>query len=576
MTTLIPETHWTEIDGVATVWTETRGPLFALLQFRTGFADETLVTSGRNHLLEHLVLSTLEGPGRRQNGFVHAFATGFHCSGRPDEVVGFLQGVCGALETLPVGRFPSEKRVLSAESAGRNPSVVDRLFNLRFGPAGHGLASMLQLGIESATPEDLLGLVSERFTRENAVLCLSGPPPRGLHLPLRSGVRHPPPAPSPAHGPLPAWDTDPQGLHAAASALVPRVTAIPLFLSLAGERLRDRLRTTMAVSYAPTVVYDPLTSDTAHLSLVADSDRENRVDLAGGFLDVLEGLSEVSEGQLEQARATMARHLEDQETMRPEEFGVEAIQRAAQDWLLGREQESMEQTMRACALATAADVARVGRAFLLDALVVVPGGAEPRPWMGARLQPLPVPPVSGVEIRHVDSPINGARLRYGTEGVTVVENGTTWTVRFDTLAVAFQYGDGGLALVGGNGASIALEPTLWRDGERVCREVRRSVPRDLLVQRPARSPSELPRPVTTRLQRAVAWTVAWFGPTAPLWRRGIGFVLGVAFFMAAISAVAFGGEWFLLRAVNHSGLLGALPFVLVATWLFARARRRGG
>jgi hypothetical protein len=232
----------------------------------------------------------------------------------------------------------------------------------------------------------------------------------------------------------------------------------------------------------------------------------------------------------------------------------------------------MEQTMRACASASATDVARVGRAFLLDTLVVVPGEAEPRPWMGSRLQPLAVPPVSGIEVRHMDSPVNGARLCYGTEGVTVVENGTTWTVRYDTLAAAFHYGDGGLALVGRNGASIALEPTLWRDGERVCREARRGVPRGLLVQRPARLPSELPRAVTTRLQRAVAW----FGRTAPPWRRVLGFVLGVAFFMAAISAVAFGGEWLLLRAVSRSGLLGALPFLLVAAWLFAKSRRRAG
>ena len=569
----MPVLHWTEVDGVATVWAETRGPLFALLQFRTGFADETLVTFGRSHLVEHLVLSTMEDPAGRQNGFVQATATGFHCSGRPEDVTRFLAGVCGALESLPLGRLPAEKRVLSAEAAGRRSSVVDRLLHTRFGPTGHGLACMQEAGIEGATPEDLLGLVSARFTRENAVLCLSGPPPRGLRLPLRPGARHPPPVPSPVLGTLPAWESDLQGMHAAASALVPRVTAVPLFLTLAGERLRERLRTSMAVSYAPTVVYDALTGDTAHLAFVSDSDREHRVELAGGFLDVLEGLGDVSEAQLEPTRATMMRSLEDQEAMPPEAGAVEAIQRAAQNWLLGREQESMEETLRACASASASDVARVGRAFLLDALVVLPGEAEPRPWMGSPLRLFTAPPVSGTEVRHMDHPVNGSRLRYGNEGVTVVENGTAWTVRFDGLAAAFHHGDGGLVLVSRDGASLSLEPTLWRGGEQVCREVRRVIPRGLLVRRPARPASELPRPVTTRLQRAVAW----FGRSAPPLRRVLGFLLGAALFAGGISAVALGGEWLLVRSLGRTESLGLAPFLfMVALWFLVKRRRRTG
>jgi hypothetical protein len=51
-----PELHWTEIDGVKTVWAKGPSPLSAVLVFRTGKVDETLVTSGQTHLLEHLAL----------------------------------------------------------------------------------------------------------------------------------------------------------------------------------------------------------------------------------------------------------------------------------------------------------------------------------------------------------------------------------------------------------------------------------------------------------------------------------------------------------------------------------------
>jgi hypothetical protein len=37
------EVHWTEVDGVTTVWVDSPAPLKASLLFRTGRADETLV-----------------------------------------------------------------------------------------------------------------------------------------------------------------------------------------------------------------------------------------------------------------------------------------------------------------------------------------------------------------------------------------------------------------------------------------------------------------------------------------------------------------------------------------------------
>ncbi len=45
-----------------------REPLCAGLIFRTGSADETLMTRGRTHLIEHMVLSVINNGG--SNGFL--------------------------------------------------------------------------------------------------------------------------------------------------------------------------------------------------------------------------------------------------------------------------------------------------------------------------------------------------------------------------------------------------------------------------------------------------------------------------------------------------------------------------
>jgi len=47
----------TEIDGLVVHTGEVRGPLRAALMFRAGHADETFVTHGLTHLVEHLALS---------------------------------------------------------------------------------------------------------------------------------------------------------------------------------------------------------------------------------------------------------------------------------------------------------------------------------------------------------------------------------------------------------------------------------------------------------------------------------------------------------------------------------------
>ena len=46
--------HQTEVDGIPCLWADLPGELGATLIFRVGMADESLVTRGITHLVEHL------------------------------------------------------------------------------------------------------------------------------------------------------------------------------------------------------------------------------------------------------------------------------------------------------------------------------------------------------------------------------------------------------------------------------------------------------------------------------------------------------------------------------------------
>lgn len=563
----MPELHWTEIDGVAVVWVETRGPLFGLLQFRSGVADETFATSGRTHLLEHLVMSTLLDPALPRNGFVGATATGFHANGRPEQVVDFLAGVCRALHALPLDRLDAEKKILAAEAAARGPNVLAHLLAWRFGAGGYGLLSLPEAGLEHATGEQLRSLAAERFTRGNAVLCLSGPPPPGVRLDLPPGPRHPPPAPSAALPALPTWTVDAHGGGVAASAMVPRVRAGPLLAALADERLRSRLRTEQALSYAPSVDYMPLTADQAHFAMFADATQDRRVELADSFLDVLQGLSEVTEVELAPIRRTMLVGFGDKKAMRPDDLALEEIHRASLGWLLGSPPEPVERLMAECAAAPAAEVAGLGSAIRAGALAILPGGATARDWMG---QPVPrstAGPVSGTEVPHLDAPVTATLLVHGAEGVTLRDPGGMATVRFDAMAGAFDYADGGLLLVARDGTMIPVEPTLWRGGPDVCRDVRSRIPATVLLPRQARATAEIPRPSTTPGQRMRARVTA-AQPAA--W----GFVKTLTFLVAAMALVAITLYLILVPvAEGRAGLIGVLVYLLLLGGFYLWDRR---
>ncbi|MFI9273760.1 hypothetical protein ACIGXM_24060 [Kitasatospora sp. NPDC052896] len=174
------------IDGVPVFWEPAPGgeagpgPLEAALLFGCGVRDETFRTRGVTRLVARRVLGALPRLGCRQHATVTLELAEFGCAGRPEQVAGFLEGVCRALAE------PSAGRAGRAGDALPHPTVGALLAH-RYGIQGPGLALYPECGgIPAAAVRDR---VRRYFHAGNAVLVLTGPPPEGLRLPLPPGRR---------------------------------------------------------------------------------------------------------------------------------------------------------------------------------------------------------------------------------------------------------------------------------------------------------------------------------------------------------------------------------------------------
>jgi len=180
-----PEVHHTEVDGVPVVWASVPGPLRAGLMLRVGSADETLVTSGITHLLEHLALFGIGRPGDHSNGHVDQTTLHLHCVGDAGSVTHFIGAVSRQLTDVPTARLADELGVLRSELAGRRSTIEDSLLAWRYGALTYGLTAQTQYALETVDADQIRAWAGRHATRGNAVIWLSGPPPVGAPSPPR-------------------------------------------------------------------------------------------------------------------------------------------------------------------------------------------------------------------------------------------------------------------------------------------------------------------------------------------------------------------------------------------------------
>jgi hypothetical protein len=365
---------------------------------------------------------------------------------------------------------------------------------------------MPQLGIRGATIEELKEYAAQRFTQENAVLWLSGPPPGDLSLKLPHGSKLSLPTLTPCVPAFPTWYLDNQFGGAAVGATVPRVSAATIFCEIARKRLYQRLRTDKALSYAPNFIYEPLNADTAHLVLYADSDLEHRKELAEVFGEVYKELSQVEQSEVEAARTQILENWTGNLKPQPADYLQNEAHRAARDWIHEKEFELMEQLATKLLSVSVEEVAAFGSEMQKTAIFALPGGAIVQPWFGwvATISYFADP--RSREILSIDAPKNQSRLVLNPDGVSVrfslVNN---LTVRWSELEAALFYEDGGVVLIGRDATWLQIEPTLWRGGKSICNQIRKQVPPDLVLDQGARPADAIPKPSTNLWQRLLSF-----------------------------------------------------------------------
>lgn len=497
--------HWTEVNGVTTVWTEAPEPLRAGLLFRTGRVDETLITTGHTHLIEHMAMVELSDLTHDSMGFVSDAFTGFVTVGRPEDVNSFFRKLCEGLDTLHVDRLEGEKKILLAEAAGRRYDYNGNLLIWRYGAAGFGLVGEPELGIRGATTEGLQEWRKRRFTSGNAILWLSGPVPADLRLDLPPGEKSAVPQLAPLQQTFPAWHVDDLCGGVAASAIVPRLAEGPIFNMIAAKRMHEELRNKQAVSYSPSVFYNPLNADIAHLVLYADSEQSRRAELAKAFGEVFEKLTEIDETEVETARKLILDHMTGPLAPPLAEQLVNEVYRAAMDWLYGRPRETLDQLAEEACSVNTDMVSAFGQVARKNTMFAVPGKTIIQPWMGEKSLISSDEAVKGRKILPVDAPIQTEWMVIGPDGVSIKSTiDSHLTVRYANLIAALHFDDGGLQLVNSDSLWMQIEPTLWRNGAKVCEEIRGRIPAQLILEQGPRDQEDIPKPKTTAWQRLLA------------------------------------------------------------------------
>ncbi|MEV6238790.1 insulinase family protein [Lentzea sp. NPDC051838] len=508
----------TEVDGVPTVIAPADGPMNAGLIFRVGVADETYVTSGITHLVEHLALSGLASPDFHANGMTRMVNTHFYTVGSPDEVGAFLTRVCDALTSLPIDRFEAERTIVRTEAASRGSSPGEEVSAWRYGAQGYGLAAANDFGVDLLRPRDVVEWAADWFTRENAVLWITGDDvPEGLRLRLPGGVRRPPPPATSVPPVLPAYFDTGEG-RVSMGAVVRRSMGAIVLSQVIERRLFQKLRQDLGGSYLATASYE--TRDAEHMTITALADTlpENQDVVVKGFIETLLALKagDVPAADVDAAKAALRTVLS-----APAADTNSVVILAATDLLNRGRCSTAEELLAETEAVTPSDVHVVAVEAMGSAVLQVPEGHE-ADWAGfARVPTWSSSAVAGTMYSTFEPSELG--LVIGDTGASLITPGGVITVRYDQCVLMDAWPHGGRDLMSADGKVLPINPRQFDIDPRAIAVVDAHVPASVVVWRPPlpeesaevtaeEAVAEAPRIVQRRARtwpRTVARVIAW-------------------------------------------------------------------
>ena len=542
------EVNQTAIDGVPVVWANASGPLRATLMFRVGRVDERLSWSGITHLVEHLALFHL-GPRQTYefNGAVTSNRTMFYASGEPADMVAFIAHVTASLSSLPYDRLDTEKSVLLAEASSRQMSPADLMFSLRFGARGNGLHRYKEFGLYHLTQPWVAAWAARGFSRDNAVLWLSGPPPPSLHLTLPAGQRMAEAPAAPMRLGLPAYVKAPVG-GAGASMVAPRSTPLAMAASIASERLLKRLRYDKGIAYSVGGGYFPMDSQNAHISLWTDAQPGQAAAVLNDTVHSVYAMS--TEGPTAEELAEQADNFA--RTLDRDDAILAWLDRTAVRILNGEPAQHPGE-LRAEMQAVTPTAARDAMAEAVRTAIYVGPEDVPAPaGIPAYVAPTSLP-VQGQPHPHVKSKLwkHPPVLSVSGDGVTLEINpNERITVLYGACAAMLQYRDGGMMLVGADGTYLPLNPAEWVGGPMAVQQIVQRLPATLAVPMPGES-------TATAISVPQPKAQSGFAPAGIPIDRWIGLFVFVAVAVALLAFTVFG---------NRTSVGSTPPLISLVVW----------
>lgn len=469
--------HQVEVDGVPVVWQHAPGPLRASLLFRVGRRDETFVTGGITHLVEHLAMGALGRTHLDCNATVELGVTSFTATGREDAVVEFLARICAALSDLPTDRLATEASVVRAENSVVDHPAIAILLACRYGARGVGLAGFDEPALSALTAGQVRAHAGRYFVRGNAALTLTGPPPAALNLPLPDGGQQSllPGTPLPLL--RPTWSDHP--LDGVALGMTgPDVEALATGARILRNRLEDDLRHHRGLAYDIGWGSHLIRPDQAHIALHLDPRTPDVPTVARASVQALRALAEAgpTEEDLAHDLSGFSEFVADERTI------PDALDAYAADLLAGRPPLTAAQRLHAREQVTGDQVrAAVQEAVGSLQLLVHEQADLDAVAEGVHLVREPrsvIAPVTGRTLRRrlfSDAP-RGSSLTIGDQGLTLQADGVTTTVRFADLVGVARHPEGFYCVTGVDGLSIPVDAADWKDGEAAVALLRRHAP----------------------------------------------------------------------------------------------------
>jgi len=472
------------VDGVPVYWTDatTAQPTIALI-FRVGLVDEQFGQRGVTHLVEHLALNDLRGALYSFNGRVASTTTVFTASGNAEDLVEFVRDLCRNLRNLPLQRIRHEIQVLATE-AQKRPQVLDaQLLSIHCGYTQYGWMAMPELGLSKLSESDVAAWAAAMFTRDNLAVWIAGPLPKLLAFELPSGARVPVPEPIRIESLRPPVFVTRELGGVLLSALTEWSLPLRVGVLACQHRLHERLRFGEGLSYATLGDVHVLTKRTGHMVLGSDCVPMAAGQTTAALLEIVSAVAADGHRRedLQQGIAATRR------AFSTDRAAPAILDQWANQELAGFEPETVGVMLDRMEATDGVAVAAAVTRALNDAVLVIPGGCEPK---DQRFRQYLGPTVARLQGRTFHKQ-RRALLNFGPQvnyiainqdGVTHVnEQGKSTTVLFNRCAGILKFEEGRRLLLGEDSQVLEFIPKEWPYGLEIGNLLDAAVPDERII-----------------------------------------------------------------------------------------------